>query len=82
MSFKSRQTSLTNLSSVTDRMETFEPLALDRNDVFYQRPLPPKSYIHGYVLKVGAIIFVFCELISMAGKCSQGNPIVTGRVYI
>ena len=62
MSFKSRQTSLTNLSSVTDRMETFEPLALDRNDVFYQRPLPPKSYIHGYVIKVGAAIFVFASL--------------------
>ena len=62
MSFKSRQTSLTNLSSVTDRMETFEPLAIDRNDVFYQRPFPPKSYVHGYVIKVGAVIFVFASL--------------------
>ena len=62
MSFKSRQTSLTNLSSVTDRMETFEPLSIDRNDVYYQRPLPQKSYIQEYVIKVAAILFVFASV--------------------
>ena len=62
MSFKSRQTSLTNLSSVTDRMETFEPLSIDRNDVYYQRPLSPKSYIQEYVVKIAAVLFVLCSV--------------------
>ena len=62
MSFKSRQTSLTNLSSVTDRMETFEPLAMERNDIYYQRPLSPKSYIPEYVVKVAAVLFVLTSL--------------------
>ena len=62
MSFKSRQTSLTNLSSVTDRMEPFEGLALDRNDIYFQRSPPQKSYIHGYVVKLAAIVFVFASV--------------------
>ena len=67
MSFRSRQTSLTNLSSVTERMEPFDSLVLDRNEVYYPQPHPPQRNCTIDHFKKG-LIFVFV-LVSICIQC-------------
>ena len=70
MSFRSRQTSLTNLSSTAERMETFDGFAWDKGEVYDHKPRLQKYYIQAYIRKgtvsvsILALVCILCYLIT------------------